>query len=100
VYDGEEFGWFREHFAHFLYVDQVAIAEAARRLGVGAQLYAAAETFARERGLDRILCEVNLEPPNPISLAFHERQGFAEVGVMSTGDGRIVSLRVKEMDAA
>ena len=96
-YDGEEFAWFRERFRRFLYVDQVAIAAAARRLGVGAQLYAAAEAFAREHGRARIVCEVNLEPPNPTSLAFHQRLGFAEVGVISTGDGRTVSLRRKEL---
>jgi predicted GNAT superfamily acetyltransferase len=94
-YDGEEFAWFRQHFARFLYIDQVAIAASARRAGVGMRLYADAEVFAREQLLDSIVCEVNIETPNPTSRAFHERNGFSEVGILSTGDGRTVSLRRK-----
>ena len=35
---------------------------------------------ARAAGHDRIVCEVNLDPPNPGSDAFHAKMGFAEVG--------------------
>jgi predicted GNAT superfamily acetyltransferase len=35
-----------------------------------------------------IVCEVNLDPPNPASDAFHAALGFAEVGtaVIDNGD--------------
>lgn len=35
---------------------------------------------AKQAGLKRIVCEVNLSPPNPKSDAFHQRMGFVEVG--------------------
>jgi predicted GNAT superfamily acetyltransferase len=31
-------------------------------------------------GHDRVVCEVNVDPPNPTSRAFHLRMGFGEVG--------------------
>ncbi len=33
-------------------------------------------------------CEVNLEPPNPVSDAFHEALGFTEVGRAAIHDGK------------
>lgn len=45
-----------------------------------------------------VTCEVNIRPPNPESLAFHDRQGFVEVGTQETEDGRkTVSLRAKSL---
>jgi predicted GNAT superfamily acetyltransferase len=97
AYDGEEFSWFKRRFAGFLYIDQIAIAESARRARVGTQIYRFLDQLARERELASIVCEVNLAPPNPASLAFHANNGFVEVGMMETGDGRRVSLRRKEL---
>jgi predicted GNAT superfamily acetyltransferase len=97
VYDGEEFNWFKQHYARFLYVDQIAVARSARRAGIGAQIYQLLEQRAGEQGLTSLTCEVNLEPPNPASLAFHSRQRFVEVGTLATSDGRTVSLRRKEL---
>jgi predicted GNAT superfamily acetyltransferase len=94
-YDGDEFNWFKQNFSNFLYIDQIAIAASARRLRVGTQFYHHLEQVAQELGLTSLVCEVNLEPPNPISLNFHARQGFGEVGTMTTQDGRRVSLRRK-----
>ena len=39
--------------------------------------------------------EVNLELPNPGSLAFHGKLGFAEVGQLVADEGKLVSLMVK-----
>jgi uncharacterized protein len=94
-YDGDEFNWFKQNFSNFLYIDQIAIATPARRLRLGTQLYRHLEQVAQELGLTSLVCEVNLDPPNPISLNFHARQGFGEVGTMATQDGRRVSLRRK-----
>jgi uncharacterized protein len=98
VYDGEEFNWFRQHFTGFLYIDQIAVAQSSRHAGVGAQMYQLLEQRARQQGLTSLTCEVNLEPPNPVSLAFHSRQRFVEVGTLTTSDGRTVSLRRKELE--
>jgi hypothetical protein len=97
VYDGAEFLWFQRHLANFLYIDQIAIAGSARQAGVGSLFYGFVEQFARQHGLASLVCEVNLEPPNPVSLNFHARNNFVEVGIMETSDGRKVSLRRKDL---
>jgi predicted GNAT superfamily acetyltransferase len=70
---GDEYAWFSARHRAFLYVDQLAVARGARRRGVGAALYADLEREARQRGIPQLVCEVNLRPPNPRSLAFHAR---------------------------
>ncbi|HTO54494.1 MAG TPA: GNAT family N-acetyltransferase [Myxococcota bacterium] len=96
---GDEYAWFSARHAAFLYVDSIAIAERARRSGVGAALYARLEDEARRRGIARLSCEVNLEPPNPQSLAFHGARGFREVGRLRVRDGRFVALLEREIGA-
>ena len=91
--EGDEFAWFQAQLPQFLYVDQIAVAPAARRAHVGAALYAHAAEYARDHALPALVCEVNLDPPNPTSLQFHQRLGFREVGVLTVSDGRTVSLR-------
>ena len=97
AYDGEEFNWFKGRFTRFLYIDQIAIAQSARRARAGSQIYRFLEQTARARKLTSLVCEVNLAPPNPVSLNFHANNGFMEVGVLDTSDGRTVSLRRKEL---
>jgi predicted GNAT superfamily acetyltransferase len=40
------------------------------------------------KGLVRIGCEVNIQPPNPASLAFHTRIGFRDIGRQAFVPGR------------
>jgi predicted GNAT superfamily acetyltransferase len=42
---------------------------------------------AQQIGQDRVVCEVNFEPPNPISEAIHLAMGFTEVGQASIHGG-------------
>jgi predicted GNAT superfamily acetyltransferase len=39
------------------------------------------------RGHTHIACEVNVDPPNPTSDAFHAALGFVEIGCASIHDG-------------
>lgn len=94
---GDEFRWFAARSRDFLYLDQVAVAAAWRRRGLGARLYAKGARWASARGLTALTCEVNLRPENLPSLRFHLRQGFQEVGRMHTIDGRLVSLQSKAL---
>lgn len=96
---GDEYRWFSARHARFLYVDSIAVAEARRRAGVGRAFYAELAREARRRAAPRITCEVNLDPPNPRSLAFHAAQGFREVGQLRVSDGRFVSLLELEIAA-
>ncbi len=78
--------WFTERGGDFLYLDRVVVAEQARGIGVGRALYDDIDRFASGRW-PRITLEVNLLPPNPGSLAFHERLGFGKVGVREEENG-------------
>lgn len=86
-YDGGHFLWFRSRFDKFLYIDRVVVAEAYRRQGLGHLLYAEVFRRAVALGHTRVVCEVNLQPPNPVSDKFHAAQGFEEVGQATTDDG-------------
>ena len=77
----------------FVYVDRIVLAAHLRGRGLGPRLYDAVFAQARRVGAAEVLCEVNLEPPNPGSLAFHTRLGFVEVGRQSTkGGANVVAL--------
>lgn len=78
-YQGEEYLWFKERSADFFYVDQIAVSESARGMGVGRALYDEAARTARSRGLSALVCEINIDPPNQPSMDFHHRLGFSEI---------------------
>ena len=79
-YDSPNFLWFRARYPRFVYVDRVVVAPAYRGRGHARRLYDDLFEQARRRGHNQIVCEVNTQPPNPASDAFHARLGFAEVG--------------------
>lgn len=79
-YDSPNFRWMRRRFERFVYVDRVVVAAASRGRGLARILYEDLFTAARSAGQTRITCEVNSDPPNPASDAFHARLGFAETG--------------------
>jgi hypothetical protein len=79
--------WFSERYDNFLYLDRVVVAENMRRHGAGRLLYQDIADFAGGRW-PRITLEVNLLPPNPGSMAFHEEMGFRRVGVREEDEGR------------
>jgi uncharacterized protein len=79
-YDGGHFLWFRSRFEKFLYIDRVVVAKEYRRNGLGRMLYGEAFKRAADLGHVPVVCEVNLQPPNPISDSFHVAQRFEEVG--------------------
>lgn len=86
AYDGENFAWFSEQFEDFCYLDRVVIHEGFRRQGLASQLYDELEASC---GRPLFALEVNLEPPNEPSLAFHRARGFREVGQRGSGSHRV-----------
>ncbi len=85
-YDGGHFQWFRARYPRFVYVDRVVVAPTVRGKGLARRLYLDLFEHARRRGHDIVSCEVNAEPPNPASDAFHAAMGFAAVGSASHND--------------
>lgn len=87
-YDSPNFQWFQSRYTRFVYIDRIVVAPSARGNGYARRLYADLFDRAAEAGHDRIACEVNQQPPNPSSDAFHAALGFVEVGSASIHDGR------------
>ena len=96
-YDSLNYTTLGEMFESFLYLDRIAVADSARRKGLGAALYDAMEAVAAPFG--RMVCDVNIEPRNDASLAFHAARGYREVGELSHGDVKTVALMSKELSA-
>lgn len=86
-YDSPNFLWFRERYPRFVYVDRVVVAPAARGRGHARRLYQDLFAAARMTGHALVVCEVNSDPPNPGSVAFHHALGFAEVGAAAIHGG-------------
>lgn len=96
-YDSPNFLWFRRSYAEFAYIDRVAVADGARRLGLGSALYGDFEQFFAGR-MPRLACEVNLRPPNEPSMDFHRRHGFVQIGSQEIeGGAKEVAMLVKEL---
>jgi predicted GNAT superfamily acetyltransferase len=92
-YASENFRWFEARGGAFLYVDRIVVDDDSQNTGAGRLLYDRIFDHARGLGLGEVTCEVNVEPPNPGSMRFHERLGFSEVGRQSTkGDTIVVAL--------
>jgi predicted GNAT superfamily acetyltransferase len=89
-YDSENFLWFSQRFSRFIYVDRVVTAAVARGRGHAAALYEALFAAARVAGHERITCEINADPPNPGSEAFHAKFGFKEIGSAVLPNGKTV----------
>jgi len=86
-YDNVNFVWFRARYDKFVYVDRVVVAPAARGKGYARALYKDLFRRAKSAGQHRIVCEINLDPPNPGSDAFHASLKFSEVGRASIYNG-------------
>jgi predicted GNAT superfamily acetyltransferase len=97
-YDSDNYRWFTARYERFLYLDRIAVEQSLRRRGVGARLYDAMEAAAASFG--RMVCEVNLEPRNDVSLAFHAARGYVEVGQLAHGQEKLVALLSKELGQA
>jgi hypothetical protein len=86
-YDSPNFLWFRDRYPRFVYVDRIVVAASGRGRGLARRLYLDLFERAIRAGHICVVCEVNSEPPNPASDAFHAALGFAEVGSASIHDG-------------
>jgi uncharacterized protein len=93
-YASLNYRWFDDRGGAFLYVDRVIVDTSAQGRGVAAMLYDDLIAFAREAGVGRIVCELDVVPPNQASAKFHDRYGFVEVGTQLVAGGtKRVSLR-------
>lgn len=96
AYDSPNYRWFTHRYGDdFYYLDRVVVHENFRRLGLGSVVYDELEAHAQDLAPVFAL-EVNLEPPNEPSLAFHRNRGYTRVGEQAV-DGHLVELMVKPL---
>lgn len=97
-YDSPNYLWFSERYNAFLYIDRVVVRENHRRKGIAGIFYQDLFSYAARNGVAVITCEVDILPPNPISLQFHRNRGFTEVGTLRPYDGpKQVALMEKRL---
>ena len=91
AYDSENYRWFGEHWGDgFYYLDRIVLADSHRRLGLGRQVYDELEQVAAAYG--RMVLEVNVEPANEPSLAFHYARGYVDVAELGEPGKRVVLM--------
>ncbi len=79
-YDSLNYRWFENASDEpFFYIDRVMVSPDAKGGGIGRALYEDAGRIAAVKAIPRLTCEVNEDPPNPVSIAFHERSGFVRL---------------------
>lgn len=95
AYDSENYRWFTErHGDRFYYLDRIVLGDRFRRQGLASSVYDEVEDVAARYG--RLALEVNLLPRNDVSLSFHERRGYLEVGRLGD-EAHLVALMEKDL---
>jgi uncharacterized protein len=91
-YDSENYRWFTERHGRdgFYYLDRIVLSGQFRRQGLGTFVYDEVEKTATPYG--RLSLEVNVEPPNEPSLAFHRGRGYVEVGRLGDDEHRVALM--------
>jgi uncharacterized protein len=80
IYSSPNFQWFKSRHDRFVYVDRIIVAPSQRGRGLARLLYEELIAAAVRAHHVLIGCEVNVQPPNPASDAFHASLGFTELG--------------------
>ena len=97
-YDSVNYLWFSNHYDHFLYIDRVVVSLQMQGKGLGNILYESVFNHAKLIGVPYVAAEIDINPPNPGSLKFHEKFGFREVGKQTVAGGKkVVSLQVVKL---
>jgi predicted GNAT superfamily acetyltransferase len=87
-YDSANYRWFSQRYGDaFDYLDRIVVDDAYRRRGLASAVYDVVEDEASARG--RLVLEVNIEPPNEPSLAFHRGRGYVEVHQLAASGHRV-----------
>ena len=97
TYASPNFQYFKQRYEAFAYIDRIVVDQRLRGSGVGAALYQDLNRMLDD-AYPLLACEVNLDPPNPGSLRFHQRLGFYSVGTQQTeGGSKRVALLMKAL---
>ncbi len=97
-HESSNYGWFRERYPRFFYIDRIVVASRRRGGGVGRAFYADAQSYAELR-YPQMACEVFLDDgDNDPVLLFHGSFGFREVGQhVMPGTGTRAAMLMKPL---
>jgi uncharacterized protein len=98
-YDSPNFVWFVNRGGKFIYVDRIVVAAQARGQGIARAFYENLFIAAAQAGFDEVTCEVNSDPPNPVSDKFHAALGFLPVGSALLSNGKTVTYLSRPLSA-
>ena len=90
-HDSGNLVWFRERYDAFDYLDRIIVHEDFRRRSLAGQVYDEVEARTTRRA-PLLTLEVNIDPPNEASLAFHAARGFEQVGERDLDDHTVAML--------
>jgi uncharacterized protein len=96
---GPNFEWFKARGGNFIYVDRIVVAAQARGQGIARAFYEDLFVAAKTAGFDEVTCEVNSDPPNPVSDKFHAALGFLPVGSALLSNGKTVTYLARPLSA-
>ena len=91
-YHSLNYKFFCDSEKKFLYIDRIIIKDGFRRRGAGTILYDHLSSISSKADLT-LCCEVNTVPKNEISLNFHAKNGFIEVGGHNYEDHSVSFLK-------
>ena len=91
AYGSLNYAWFNQRYNDFLYVDRIAVATQYQNQKIGTLLYDFVKINAIENGIP-VTAEVNIQPPNPGSMRFHDRHGFQQVGTLDHDEKSVAML--------
>jgi len=92
-YSSVNYKWFERKYSSFVYIDRIVISFDYQNKGFGSLFYDDLQNDFKNN--DFLTCEVNLIPRNDISMKFHKKYGFYEVGQQYTDQKKkLVSMQI------
>jgi predicted GNAT superfamily acetyltransferase len=96
-HDGINFSWFKKRYESFAYIDRIVTAPHARGRGLAKALYLELMAQAKNDGIEMVCCEINDTPPNPGSVAFHQKLGFEMVDTAPLSADKTVGYWIRKL---
>lgn len=84
--------WFMTRYDNFLYVDRVVIDTSSQGNALATAMYEEARFWARENGIEKIVCQVHDRPPSPEAHALLKQLGFEALESVMLPTREIVTM--------
>lgn len=94
-FDSANYQWFEDHLDDYVYIERIVVLPGNQGLGIGRTLY---DHVVDNSDAPVLVSEVNTNPRNDGSLAFHDRYGFSSIGTMTYGDDIECAKMAKPLD--